>query len=159
MSDTNWSLKERCTTDDMCTRSFREFERKSCSSKTFGFLSNKRSLELKISSCFSSLISSFWAHWNCSRHLQLIDTFVSVESNPLVWWRLIFKPTCSSTSRSSRSKLKRLSAFSYPWVVHLSTVTKTRCSTIYQSVHSSRHEARTSIKHHLLKKHLLKKRL
>ena len=72
MSDTNWSLKERCTTDDMSTVSVRvsvillfltryskEFKKKSCSSKTFGFFSNKLSLDLGISSCFSSLISSF----------------------------------------------------------------------------------------------------
>ena len=57
MSDTNWSRKERCTTNDMSrvsagvpvillflTRSFREFEKKNCSSKTFGFFSNKLSL-------------------------------------------------------------------------------------------------------------------
>ena len=41
------------------TRSFEEFEKKSCSSETFGFFSNKLSLERGISSCFSSLISSF----------------------------------------------------------------------------------------------------
>ncbi|RMX52136.1 hypothetical protein pdam_00015163, partial [Pocillopora damicornis] len=32
------------------TRSFKEFEKKSCSSKTFGFFSNKLSLERGISS-------------------------------------------------------------------------------------------------------------
>ena len=65
MGDTNWSHKERCATDDMSrvsagvpviflfpTRSFNEFEKKNCSSKTIGFFSNKLSLELGISPCF-----------------------------------------------------------------------------------------------------------
>ena len=72
MRDTNWSLKERCTADDkstvsagvpvillFLTRSFREFEKKNYSSKTFGFFSNNLSLELGISCFFSSLILSF----------------------------------------------------------------------------------------------------
>ena len=50
MSNTNWSLMEQCTTDDMSTvsagvsvilpfltRYFKVFEKKSCSSKSFGF--------------------------------------------------------------------------------------------------------------------------
>ena len=70
MSDTSWSVKERCTTDDVSTvsagvlvillfltRSFRECEKENCSSKTFGFFSNKLSLELGISSCFFSFIA------------------------------------------------------------------------------------------------------
>ena len=68
MSDTNWSLHNRWSTVSagvlvtllFLTRSFREFEKKSCSSKISGFSTNKLSLERGISSCFfSSLILSF----------------------------------------------------------------------------------------------------
>ena len=65
MSDTNWSLKERCTADDKSTVSAGvpvillswqdpsgSSRRKNCGSKTFGFFSNNLSLELGISSCF-----------------------------------------------------------------------------------------------------------
>ena len=65
MSDTNWSLKERCTADDTSTVSAGVLvillswqdpsgssRRKNCGSKTFGFFSNNLSLELGISSCF-----------------------------------------------------------------------------------------------------------
>ena len=69
---TNKSLKERYTTEFMftvstgvpvillfLTRSSKEFKEKFDGSKTFGFFSNKLSLDLGISSYFSSLVSSF----------------------------------------------------------------------------------------------------
>ena len=43
----------------LLTRSSKEFKEKSGRSKTFGSFSNKLSLDLGISSCFPSLISSF----------------------------------------------------------------------------------------------------
>ena len=72
-SDTNWSLKERCKTDDMSTVSSGvppwscfscqdpsgSSRRKVTTQRPLDFFSNKLSLELEISSCFPSLISSF----------------------------------------------------------------------------------------------------
>ena len=76
-STQNWAhpsamIRNKCTTEYrstvsagvlliliLLTRSSKEFKEKSGRSKTFGSFSNKLSLDLGISSCFPSLISSF----------------------------------------------------------------------------------------------------
>ena len=99
MSDTNWSLKERCTSDDMSTvstgipmilpfltRSFKDFEKKSCSSKSFGFFSNKLSLDPGFPHVFHCLFRSFREHQLGKNNIHL-----PADNDFCVLRRYIFK--------------------------------------------------------------------
>ena len=80
----NRSLRQRCTTKYAkvpvillfyITCSFTEFDEKSSGWKTFGFFSIKAELNLRISSCFSSLISSL------QRAIARLKQFLSFEAH------------------------------------------------------------------------------
>ena len=91
LSDTNCSLKERRTTDDMSTvsagvrlilpfltRSFQEFEKKSCSSKTFEFFQTNYHLN----EGFPHVFTAYLILSECNSSVKIISISVDNGFSP-----------------------------------------------------------------------------
>ena len=121
MSDENWSRKEQCTTDDMSTisagvpvilpflaRYIKEFEKKSCSSKSFGFSSTNYHL----TEYFLMFFIAYFILSGSNSSVEIISIFAENDFSP---WRDIFTNVLIFSFKYVNKFENRLYIYKYDW--------------------------------------------